>query len=320
MKDNTNREIKYMRLSITDSCNFRCSYCMPDGAITTAHSLSLENIKLIASNLNILGITKVKLTGGEPLVRNDIADIVKCLKNDCNIEEVTLTTNGALLDKHLTDLELAGLDAITISIDTMDEELFNNLVKRETYKRVIENIKLAKKSKISNIKLNVVPLKQYGEQNIIELVQFANKLNLPIRFIEMMPIGLGRKYIGYDYKSILNILETNYGQYNNSNTSYGNGPASYYTFENLNIEIGLISALSNKFCDSCNRIRVTSTGHLKQCLHYNYNINLVDVLNKENGLEEIKAFIMDKPKEHAFTNNNINKEKLEALKMSDIGG
>lgn len=320
MKDNTNREIKYMRLSITDSCNFRCSYCMPDGTVTGAHSLSLENIKLIASNLNKLGITKVKLTGGEPLVRNDIADIVKCLKVDCNIEEVTLTTNGVLLDKYLEDLESAGLDAITISIDTMDKKLFNNLVKRESYDRVIDNIKLAKQSEIKNIKLNVVPLKQFGDNNIIELVEFANKLSLPIRFIEMMPIGLGRKYLGYDYKSILSILESQYGEYNKSSTLHGNGPASYYRFTKLNIEVGLISALTNKFCDSCNRIRVTSTGHLKQCLHYNYNINLIELLNDQNGLDQVRKFIMEKPEEHAFTNKQINKEKLETLKMSDIGG
>lgn len=320
MVDNTNREIKYMRLSITDSCNFRCSYCMPDGPGQSPHNLSIDDIELIASKLNQLGITKVKLTGGEPLTRSDLSDIVAVLKNKCNINQVTLTTNGALLDQHLSKLEQAGLDGITISIDTLDETKFNKLVKRDYYKQVINNIILAKHSSIPNIKLNVVPLKKFGDDNIIDLVNFANDNQIPIRFIEMMPIGLGRKYLGYNYKEILSILQTSFGNYTASTTTYGNGPASYWSFEELNIEIGLIYALSNKFCDSCNRIRVTSTGHLKQCLHYNYNIDLVKTLATEDGLKQVRDFILEKPQEHAFTNKHINKEKLETLKMSDIGG
>ncbi len=318
MKDSNNRTIKYMRLSVTDMCNFRCQYCMPENYETPTHNLSLDDIELIATNLNKLGITKVKLTGGEPLVRSDISQIVRLLKTKCNIEEVTLTTNGALLDQHLDNLVAAGLDAITISIDTLDSSKFNDLVRRTSYSKVIDNIRLAANSSIPNIKLNVVPLKTLGDNNIIELVKFANELKLPIRFIEMMPIGLGRKFPGYDYQSLLTILETEFGTKTTNSTHLGNGPASYFNFEQITTEVGIISALSNKFCTDCNRIRVTSTGHLKQCLHYNYNIDLVQTLKEPNGLQTISEFILAKPKEHSFTEQK--QENIETLTMSQIGG
>ncbi len=318
MKDSNNRTIKYMRLSVTDMCNFRCQYCMPENYDTPTHKLNLDDIELIASNLRMLGITKVKLTGGEPLVRSDISDIVRLLKQKCNIEEVTLTTNGALLDTHLDDLISAGLDALTISIDTLDETNFNDLVRRNSFERVLNNVKLAANSELVNVKLNVVPLKSLGEANIIELIEFANDLKLPIRFIEMMPIGLGRNFPGYDYKSLLAVITNQYGSGKESTIKLGNGPAKYFKYQNLDIKIGVISALSNKFCDDCNRIRVTSTGHLKQCLHYNYNIDLLAVLRTPGGLDQIRQFILTKPKEHAFATNQ--RKDIETLKMSEIGG
>lgn len=320
MIDSNNREIKYLRLSITDMCNFRCAYCMPEDSKFEAHNLSLDNIELIASNLNTLGIKKVKLTGGEPLVRNDISQIVSLLKTKCNIDEVTLTTNGALLAKHLPSLEQAKLDAITISIDTIDPTKFNNIVRRDQFEQVLSNIKLAKRSSISNIKLNCVPLKQFGDDNIIEMCKFASEQKIPLRFIEMMPIGLGRNFPGYDYQTLLKLIEANFGAAVKSSINHGNGPAQYFKFEQLEIEIGFIQALSNKFCDSCNRVRVTSQGHLKQCLHYNYNIDLIELLKTKEGLEQVKDFILAKPQEHAFTKTNINKKDLETLHMSEIGG
>ncbi|WOO87260.1 GTP 3',8-cyclase MoaA [Mollicutes bacterium LVI A0039] len=318
MKDSNNRTIKYMRLSVTDMCNFRCSYCMPEDYDVKTHNLSLEHIELISKNLNKLGITKVKLTGGEPLVRNDICDIVRVLKEQCHIEEVTLTTNGVLLDKYLDSLVDAGLDAITISIDTLRKDDFNQLVKREQFDRVIENIKLAVASPIQNIKLNCVPLKHLGDDNLLEIIKFADDLNIPIRFIEMMPIGLGRKFPGYDQSSLIKLFEAQYGTSTSSFKHYGNGPATYLHFERLNIEVGFISAISNKFCGDCNRIRVTSTGHLKQCLHYNYNIDLVETLQTSDGLASIRNFILGKPKEHTFT--DLKQENIETLTMSEIGG
>lgn len=321
MKDNFNRTINYMRLSITDRCNFRCQYCMPkDTTYDTDISdiLTINDIELITSKLNVIGIGKIKLTGGEPLMRQDIADIVNVLKNNCGIKEVTLTTNGVLLDQYIHDLEMAGLDAITISIDSINEDDFNTITRRNDYSRVINNIKLAKCSTISNIKLNVVPLRKYGEQNIIDLIEFANENDVHIRFIEMMPIGLGRQYKGYSYQEVISIIENRFGAINQSTEQLGNGPASYFTSSNLDIKVGVISALSNKFCENCNRIRVTSNGHLKQCLHYNRNIDLKEILKTDDGLKQIESFIKAKPEEHSFLKKSD--LTLESKKMSDIGG
>ncbi len=320
MIDKNKRVIKYMRLSLTDMCNFRCKYCMPKEQITSSHILGLDDIELICQNLNKLGITKVKLTGGEPLVRSDIGDIIRILKSKCQIDEVTLTTNGALLHKHLEDLVKHQLDGLTISIDTLDEAKFNDLVRRDMFKQTMTNLDLAINSELKNIKLNTVPIREFGETNILELVEYANRKNVPIRFIEMMPIGLGRNYPAYMATEILAILKAKYGDYQEVETKHGNGPARYYQFANLKIHIGIISAISNKFCESCNRIRVTSKGHLKQCLHYNYNLDLVTTLKQQGGLDKIRDFIMDKPKEHAFIDHTADQNKLETLKMSDIGG
>lgn len=323
MQDNQHRNIQYMRLSLTDTCNFRCQYCMDADCEPDHHQLSLADIELICANLSKLGITKVKLTGGEPLVRNDIAQIVSFLKNKCNIQEVTLTTNGALLDKHLASLERAGLDAITISIDSIDQQAFKTVTRRKLFDRVMNNIDLAVNSSISNIKLNVVPLTRLGDQNIIDLCTYANERRIPIRFIEMMPIGLGRNYPGYNHQQLTKLLTTHFGQSAPSTHRHGNGPASYYHFQQLAIDIGIISALDNKFCSSCNRIRITSTGHLKQCLHYSKNIDLIDTLKQRDGLQMVADFIFQKPLEHAMlkNSNKINEnENIETLTMSKIGG
>ncbi len=321
MLDDYSRKIEYMRLSITDSCNFRCQYCIADGAEISHHYMDTDDIKLIANGLKPLGINKIKLTGGEPLMHPDIVKIVDILKNECNIKQVTITTNGSLLHKYLADFERLKLDGITISIDTVIKKDFNDLVKRSQYDQVIANIYAAQKSTISNIKLNCVPLRSMGNDNLLELCRFANSLALPLRFIEMMPIGYGRKFPGYDFNSILQILTNEFSSYQVCTQKLGNGPASYFNFTALDIPVGIISAVSNKFCDSCNKIRVTSQGHLKQCLYYNYNIDLISLLNQEDGLQEIKQFIANKPKEHAFNQDNaINKNEIETLKMSEIGG
>ncbi len=320
MQDNQKRKIEYMRLSITDKCNFRCKYCMPNKDIEFLREdelLTSKQIKDIVYEFSKLGIEKIKITGGEPLLRNDVVTIIQNLKNIEKIKEVTLTTNGLLLHKYIDDFIKIGLNSINISIDTLDEKKHFEITKRDSLKQVVNNIILAKEKGFKNIKLNVVPLKELGEKNIYELVNFANEYNLNLRFIEMMPIGLGRKYESFNHNEILNILKIKYGEYKQDAQKYGNGPANYYTLENLNIKIGIIAALSNKFCQDCNRIRITSTGNLKQCLNFNTNINIKEKIKTPQGLKEIEEFIFNKPLEHKFKEKNDLEEKLN---MFNIGG
>lgn len=317
MIDDNQRKVDYMRLSITDSCNLRCSYCMPNGLNKQVTNLSLDDIKLICSKLSQFGISKVKITGGEPLIHPQIDEIVKLLKNIDSITEVTITTNGVNLDQHIDKFERYGLDGITISIDTLNKQTYNGLVNRNAFDQVIRNIELASKSKLKNVKLNCVPLKHLGDDNIIELINFANKCDLNIRFIEIMPIGIGKVSNGYTYQQMIDLVNKNYQGAKPYNKKLGNGPAVYYSFDDLKINIGFISAVSNKFCAKCNKIRITSDGYLKQCLHYNYRIKLTEKLKTEEGIDEVKSFIMKKPKEHRFLNNGKN---IETKGMSEIGG
>ncbi len=321
MLDKYNRKINYMRLSITDKCNLRCQYCMPANGvkyIADEQLLTVDDIEKIASKLNLLGIDTVKLTGGEPLVRDDVAQIVSVLKTKANIKHVSLTTNGVLLDKHLDNLVAAGLDAITISIDSIDADEYATMTRRDQLARVIKNIIAAKNSNIANVKLNSVATHSQSEQSILNLIDFANTNHIPIRFIEMMPIGLGKNFQGYSPEQLASLLTKHFGTSKIENTKLGNGPASYYTYQKLNIPIGLISAVSNNFCANCNKIRVTSTGDLKQCLHYNYKINLRDLIVSECDLQTIADFIYGKPEKHAFGEQDGS--DFEQLKMSDIGG
>ncbi len=321
MKDSFNREVNYLRLSITDKCNLRCKYCMPQTHNTflkTKDLISTKDIQNIVKGLSKLGITKVKLTGGEPLLRDDFGHILKVINE--SIEEITLTTNGVFIYKYIDEITKY-ITSINISLDTINKQYFQEITKRDELDQTLKSIKLAVSKNISNIKINTVPLKEYGENNIYELVEFSQNYNLPIRFIEMMPIGLGKNYKSYSFKEMITILERKYGKSKKINKKLGNGPATYFEFEKLKINIGFILAISNKFCEDCNKVRVTSNGYLKSCLHYKDNINIKKLLTNytEEDLQILKEFIFNKPEAHRFL-EEVNKKEFEDKTMSFIGG
>lgn len=317
MNDKHNRTIDYVRLSITDRCNLRCKYCMPADAVDYFDEvLDLNELQRIIDNLCTLGIKKIKITGGEPLVRTDIIEIIKYIKSKPEIEKLTITTNGVLLDRYIDDFIKYQVDGINISLDTIDSQKYNEFTRRDQLNQVLTNIDLAIAKGFNNIKLNAVPMIDQPINDLFNLIDFAQERNLILRFIEMMPIGLGRKYKSYNSQQLQQALTERYGTMSSLNTTFGNGPASYFTFANLKMPIGIIAAISNKFCESCNRIRITSDGKLKQCLHYNANVNFRDI--DPESLTDIKDFIYEKPKEHAF--HQKTEQELETLNMSSIGG
>ncbi len=317
MNDKHNRTIDYVRLSITDRCNLRCKYCMPADAIDYFDEvLDLNELHKIIDNLCSLGIKKIKITGGEPLVRTDIIEIIKYIKSKPEIEKLTITTNGVLLDRYIDDFIKYQVDGINISVDTINQQKYAEFTRRDQLNQVLTNIDLAIAKGFNNIKLNAVPMIDQPINDLFNLIEFAQERNLILRFIEMMPIGLGRKYKSYNSQQLQQALSTKYGTMRELNTTFGNGPASYFTFTNLKMPIGIIAAISNKFCQSCNRIRITSDGKLKQCLHYNANVNFRDI--EPDSLTKIVDFIYEKPKEHAF--NQKTEQELETLNMSSIGG
>ena len=325
MTDEYGRKIDYLRLSLTDKCNLRCIYCIPSDAEEIPHFdkiLSMDQIFDICSAMSDLGIRKLKLTGGEPLVRSGISEFIAKVKNETKIQNVTLTTNGILLKKHLDDLSKAGLDAINISLDTLDTTTYKELTGFDKLGSVLDSIDYACETNIPSIKINCVPLGKINEDDLVPIAKMAKDKNIHVRFIELMPIGFGKKFESVSTKDVMNKIQNELGILIPFDGQLGNGPARYYKIDGFKGKIGFISALSNKFCSGCNRIRLTSSGFLKTCLHFNKGIDLLPYLKNGNS-DELKNSILkavsDKPLHHSFGDKD-NKENVDDNNMVSIGG
>lgn len=324
MKDRYGREIDYLRISITDRCNLRCVYCMPeDGIRQIPHKeiLTYSEIERICVCMTSLGIRKIKLTGGEPLTRKGCASLVKMLKEIPGIEKVTLTTNGVLLKEQMKELADAGIDDINISLDTLDAADFQKITRREKLPQVQEGLQEALQYPQVGLKINCVPVLEKSE-NLIAIAGLAKEYPVHVRFIEMMPIGYGREFRFRGEDEISGILESAYGTMKPIMQCYGNGPCHYYEIEGFQGKIGFISAMTHKFCDRCNRVRMTAEGYLKACLQYQTGIDLKKMIR--NGCTDqeltraIEKVIWEKPASHHFTADDIIAE--ESRLMSQIGG
>lgn len=325
MIDKLNRNIEYMRISVTDRCNLRCVYCMPEEGIENiSHEeiLSYDEIIKICKCIANLGIKKIKITGGEPLVRKDIINLIKDIKSINGIEEVTITTNGVLLYEMSEDLYEAGIDAVNISLDTLDRDKFSKITRRDKFENVSKAIyKLIHLG--VKVKINCLAIKEHNFKEIVKIAAYSKYDNIDVRFIELMPIGYGKNYTGISNEVILGLLEEEYGAFKKVEEKRGNGPAVYYKNDNFKGCIGLISAISNEFCETCNRVRLTANGFLKLCLHYNKGIDLKEPIRNNITDEELKNMIYyairNKPLGHNFYHDN-NIDSIENKNMVQIGG
>lgn len=321
MKDRYGRVIDYMRISITDRCNLRCVYCMPDGCdwIEMDQILTYEEILLICEQAVELGIHKFKITGGEPLVRKGCVDLIRRIKALKGVEQVTLTTNGVLLSEYAEALKDAGIDAINISLDTTEKRLFEQITGRDHLANVLDGMKKAIAYKIP-VKINTVLQKGFNDHCWKELLELAKEDPVDVRFIELMPIGSGNSEILIANDQLKEQIREVYGKLIEDKKVHGNGPAIYYSIPGFKGSIGFISAIHGKFCDSCNRIRLTSTGELKACLCYESNCSLREAARakeREVVKERLRSVIESKPKMHCFDK----KEQItEWKKMTQIGG
>ena len=325
MLDKLNRKIDYLRISVIDRCNLRCVYCMPEeGVESIPHEeiLTYDEILRICETVSQLGIKKIKITGGEPLVRKDIVNLIRDIKNLDKIEQVTLTTNGILLYDMLDDLYDAGIDAINISLDTLKEDNFKQITRRDGLEKVLMAIDKAYDLGI-RVKINCLAIRDFNINELADIANFAKDREIDVRFIELMPIGFGKKYTQIDNDEILSILESNFGTFEPVTEKRGNGPAKYYKNKDMKGCIGFISAISHEFCESCNRIRLTSNGFLKLCLHYNKGIDLKAPIRSGISDEDLKVLIYDtiwnKPLSHKFGHTNGEKD-IEVKNMVQIGG
>ena len=326
MIDGVGRTIDYVRISVTDRCNLRCVYCMPEeGVESISHDriLRFQEIIRICRILASKGIRKVKLTGGEPLVRRGIVDLIADLKKIPGIENVTITTNGVLLEEMYDDLVEAGIDAITVSLDSLDPEVFQKITRRDEAERVKRGIAMAAEKGRVPLKINCVPVMGVKEQKLTELVELAREHRVHVRFIEMMPIGMGSSFPFVKEEALKEELEKQLGPLTPCDEVLGNGPCRYYSAEGFRGRIGFISAVSHKFCSQCNRIRLTAEGFLKTCLQYDCGAELKPMMAAGCSDEELEAVIVkalqEKPLGHNF-GIDASVEGRDRRGMSQIGG
>ena len=319
MKDSLGREIDYLRISLTESCNLRCIYCMPEGVApkVCGETLTKENIFNIVEVAVELNIKKIRLTGGEPLLRQDIVEIVQGIK-DRGIEKIYITTNGILLSEKIEKLKKAGLKGVNISLDTLDREQFNYITRGGDLERVLQGIEKALNLNLE-VKINSVIMKDINENAIEELAKLTLNSQLDVRFIELMPIGQGKKFTGISNNDIYNRLEKTFEF--DRNYKEIKGVSTYYKLKDSEGNIGFISPINSCFCETCNKIRLTSDGVIKRCLNSKGNTNIKESLDKNVEKEEIKEIleqeIFKKPERHLFGKEN----KDEELKnMNAIGG
>lgn len=326
MQDSYERTIDYIRISVTDQCNLRCIYCMPEGCThrNAKQQLTDEQILKLCRCLAQLGISKVKITGGEPLLRPKVPALIKEIRQIPGIHSVTLTTNGILLGKYLPQLVKAGLTGVNISVDSLDPVHYQQISGRDSLQPVMDSLKAALSYPELATKLNCVPVYGKNHQDLAELALLAKDEDLHVRFIEMMPIGYGKDFNCCTEDQILKYLE---GKLKIRLIPYegrlGNGPAHYYQAQGFKGKIGFISAVSHKFCSQCNRIRLTCDGYLKTCLQYQTGCDLKPYLQQGASEETLKQVILqtvkEKPVCHHFLEDQKD-EKEEKRAMCEIGG
>lgn len=323
MRDSLGRNIDYLRVSITDRCNLRCRYCMPEDLPFVPHEniLRYEEILRIVQIMTGLGVTKFKVTGGEPLVRKGCAGFIKELKSVPGVELVSLTTNGVFLEENLSAISGAGIDGVNISLDTLDAKKYTYITGRDEFGHVIRAIEKAVDSGL-RVKINCVPIRGINDGESIAFARLAERLPLDVRFIELMPSAAGKGFDRVKSGETLAVLKTEYTDLMPDLSPRGNGPARYYKSERLKGAIGFIDAVSNHFCENCNRLRLTGEGFLKLCLFYREGLDLRGMMRSGAPDDEIAQAVLNavklKPERHFFADTCDSSVVIE--KMSGIGG
>lgn len=311
MKDKFGREINYLRLSVTKRCNLSCSYCGGKKNSDTAE-LTKEEITALTEVFAEKGIKKVRLTGGEPLMREDIADIAESIKSVKGIETLYITTNGILLSEKAKALKEAGVDGVNISLDTLDSEMYKALTGEDSLGRVLSGIESALSENFKRVRINSVLVRNKNDGEAQKLILLAKENKLDVRFIELMPFSSQ----GENEKLLVTTAELlERFPFLTPDGKKEEGAAKYYTAEGYSGRIGFISPRSAKFCSSCNRIRVLSDGKIKPCLGNSITFDVRDIIfDKEKLSRRIDEIIFDKPASHHFEDG----EKFRNLSL--IGG
>jgi len=325
--DGFGRQIGYVRLAVTDRCNLRCQYCMPAHGIDIVprkELLTFKEMYRLIRVLTELGVTKVRLTGGEPFVRKDFVGFLEMLSYNDLLNAINITTNGALITKHIDTIEkLEKVKNINLSIDSLNREKFAKITRRDVFPEVYETLELLEKSRL-NLKLNVVVQSGFNTDEIVDFVALTKDKNLSVRFIEEMPFnGIGQREMkeNWTFRKILNEIQSEYDtveiQSEKSSTSRN------YKIDGHIGTVGIIPAFTRTICNDCNRIRITSTGTFKNCLFDDGVFNLRDFIRNGASNEDLKelflSLVKEKP-ENGFVAEANRKKGNVSESMSTIGG
>jgi cyclic pyranopterin phosphate synthase len=320
--DSFGRSINYLRISVTDRCNLRCLYCMPpEGVPRIPHSeiLSYEEIQTVAHAAAELGMNRIRLTGGEPLVRAELPKLVRMLSQIEGIEELFLTTNGTFLKSHAPELKQAGLTRVNVSLDTLKADKFRHITRLGELKDVLEGIEAARDAGLHPVKINTVVMRGINDDEVLDFAKMTHSDAWHVRFIELMPFkGVADFVPSVELRQHIELL----GKLQPCTPIIGSGPAIYYRLSGAAGTIGFISPVTElSFCSRCNRIRLTPDGRLRPCLLAEDEIDLKMPLRNNASMEELKRLILktvaSKPERHHLEGGNIS---LVNRKMSQIGG
>ncbi|MBU5425184.1 GTP 3',8-cyclase MoaA [Tissierella pigra] len=318
MKDSFGREINYLRISLTDRCNLRCKYCMPeDGISKFSHDeiLTLEELYEIIEIFVELGINKIRFTGGEPLVRKGIVELISKVSKLYGVKDIAMTTNGILLKEYAKDLKDAGLNRVNISLDTLDEDKYRTITRGGNLHRILEGIEEAKKVGLTPIKINTVLIGGFNDDEIESLVGLTERENIDLRFIELMPIGEAASWAKENFISNNRVLEK-VGSLLPVPREDISSPAVYYKLPNGKGKVGIINPISCKFCENCNRVRLTSQGRLKLCLHSDIEIDIREALNSGQDIKKLIIESIGKKEE----SHHLEDGEYIKRNMNQIGG
>lgn len=330
--DRFGRQVTYVRLSVTDRCDLRCVYCMSDDMtfLPRAQLLTLEEISRIGKAFVDLGVNKIRITGGEPLTRKNIITVFESLGETKGLDDLTITTNGTLLEKFAQPLKDAGVTRINISLDTLKEDRFKKITRNGKLKKTLAGIDAALDVGFQRVKINTVIMKNHNDDEIVDLVEFVRDKGMDISFIEEMPMGImaddsDREATYYSSDQILDKLQKHYhvkgSELKGSNEKTG-GPANYYRFSDSKSRIGFISPHSHNFCGDCNRVRVTAEGRLLLCLGQEHSMDLRRVVRANPTDDDaLRQALIDsmqlKPEGHEF---DLREQPIIMRHMSSTGG
>jgi cyclic pyranopterin phosphate synthase len=324
--DRFGRKVNYLRVSITDRCDFRCQYCMAEEMtfLPRAQILTLEEIHFICKAFADLGVTKIRVTGGEPLVRKGVLGLLAKIGQINSLNELVMTTNGSKLTQMAEDIKAAGVKRLNISLDTLDKEKFKTITRTGDLERVLKGIGAAKQAGFERIKINAVILKNRNHEEVNDLVQFAVDQGIDISFIEEMPLGfIDSHNRGEVYYSSDLIKKDLAGQFDlQAVADNTGGPATYSIVQGTDTRVGFISPHSANFCSTCNRVRLTVEGRLLLCLGNEHSVDLKRVIRANPGnMNILKQVIVDsmqiKPESHEF---NLHEQPVIMRHMSATGG